>query len=106
MLGRYRVAAFPFVEGIGRAPAYWREGDTIDTYWEAHMDLLGPQADFQLSQPEGHWARRQRKDQPSPWSFLARSRLGQEGRGDEYPYPQGCLFPGVRPRRHCYVIAS
>jgi glucose-1-phosphate adenylyltransferase len=53
MLGRYRVTAFPFVEGIGSAPAYWREGGTIDTSWEAHRDLLGPQADFQLSQSQG-----------------------------------------------------
>jgi ADP-glucose pyrophosphorylase len=52
MLGRYRVAAFPFVEGIGSAPAYWREGGTIDAYWEAHIDLLDPQADFQLSQSQ------------------------------------------------------
>jgi ADP-glucose pyrophosphorylase len=48
MLGRYR-AAFPFVEGIAKALAYWRAGGTIDTSWEAHIDLLGPQADFQLS---------------------------------------------------------
>ena len=48
----YRVAAFPFVEGIGNAPAYWRDGGTIDAYWEAHIDLLDPQADFQLSQSQ------------------------------------------------------
>jgi len=48
----YRVAAFPFVEGIGSAPAYWRDGGTIDAYWEAHIDLLDPQADFQLSQSQ------------------------------------------------------
>jgi glucose-1-phosphate adenylyltransferase len=54
MLGRYRVAAFPFVEGIGSALAYWREGGTIDAYWEAHIDLLDPQADFQLSQSQSH----------------------------------------------------
>src|SRR6266511_2557532 len=52
MLGRYRVAAFPFVEGIAKAPAYWRDVGTIDAYWEAHMDLLGPRARFQLSQPQ------------------------------------------------------
>jgi hypothetical protein len=43
-------APLPFVEGIGSAPAYWRDGGTIDAYWEAHIDLLDPQADFQLSQ--------------------------------------------------------
>jgi glucose-1-phosphate adenylyltransferase len=53
MLGRYRVAAFPFVEGIGEAPAYWRDEGTIDTYGETHIDLVSPRADFQLSQPRG-----------------------------------------------------
>jgi len=42
MLGRYRVAAFPFVEGIDQEPAYWRDVGTIDAYWEAHMNLVGP----------------------------------------------------------------
>jgi glucose-1-phosphate adenylyltransferase len=41
MLGRYRVVVFPFVEGIGKAPAYWRDVGTIDAYWEAHLDLVG-----------------------------------------------------------------
>ncbi len=52
IIGWYRVAAFPFVEGIGSAPAYWRDGGTIDAYWEAHIDLLDPPADFQLSQSQ------------------------------------------------------
>lgn len=52
IIGWYQVAAFPFVEGIGSAPAYWRDGGTIDAYWEAHIDLLDPQADFQLSQSQ------------------------------------------------------
>jgi glucose-1-phosphate adenylyltransferase len=52
IIGWYWVAAFPFVEGIGSAPAYWRDGGTIDAYWEAHIDLLDPQADFQWSQSQ------------------------------------------------------
>ena len=52
IIGWYRVAAFPFVEGIGSAPAYWREGGTIDACWEALINLLNPQADFQLSQSQ------------------------------------------------------
>jgi hypothetical protein len=52
MIGWYRVAAFPLIEGIGGAPAYWRDGSTIDSYWEAHIDLLDPQVDFQLSQSQ------------------------------------------------------
>ena len=34
MLERSRVAAFPFVEGIAKVPAYWRDVGSIDAYWE------------------------------------------------------------------------
>jgi ADP-glucose pyrophosphorylase len=51
MLGRYRVAALPCVAGIGKAPTYWRDGGTIDTYWQAHMDLISPRVRVQLSLP-------------------------------------------------------
>jgi glucose-1-phosphate adenylyltransferase len=52
IIGWYWVAAFPFVEGIGSATAYWRDEGTIDAYWEAYIDLVDPQADFQLSQSQ------------------------------------------------------
>jgi glucose-1-phosphate adenylyltransferase len=52
MIGRDRVAAFPFVEGIGSAPVYWRDGGTIDSYWEAQTDLMDPHAGFQLAQSQ------------------------------------------------------
>jgi glucose-1-phosphate adenylyltransferase len=52
LLGRYRVVAFPFVEGIHGEPAYWRDVGTIDAYWQAHMDLVGPQPSFHLDQPQ------------------------------------------------------
>jgi glucose-1-phosphate adenylyltransferase len=52
LLGRYRVVAFPFIEGIDGEPAYWRDVGTIDAYWQAHMDLVGPQPPFRLHQPQ------------------------------------------------------
>ncbi len=33
--------------------AYWRDVGTIDSYWEAHMDLLQPEAPFSLY--NAHW---------------------------------------------------
>jgi glucose-1-phosphate adenylyltransferase len=52
MLGRRRVVAFPFAEGFDKQPAYWRDVGTIDAYWQAHMDLLGPQPRFCLDEPQ------------------------------------------------------
>jgi glucose-1-phosphate adenylyltransferase len=51
LLGRYRVVAFPFVVGANNEPAYWRDVGTIDAYWQAHMDLVGPRPSFHLDHP-------------------------------------------------------
>ncbi|MEJ1960764.1 MAG: glucose-1-phosphate adenylyltransferase [Gammaproteobacteria bacterium] len=36
-----RVTAHPFQDENG-APGYWRDVGTLDSYWSAHMELLGP----------------------------------------------------------------
>jgi glucose-1-phosphate adenylyltransferase len=51
LLGRYRLVAFPFTQGVAKEPAYWRDVGTVDAYWQAHMDLLGPQPQFCLDPP-------------------------------------------------------
>jgi ADP-glucose pyrophosphorylase len=88
MLGRYRVAAFPFVEGIGKAPVYWRDGGTNDTSWETHMALVSPRRTSSCLSPKGDYTRRQRKGQPPPSSApcsaglcpsARRLRLGEPG---------------------------
>lgn len=46
------VFAFPFV-GAGSNPnSYWRDIGTIGSYWEAHMDLVGPMPELDLYDPE------------------------------------------------------
>ena len=94
MLGGYRVAAFPFVEGIAKVPAYWRDVGTIDAYWEAHMDLLGPHARFQLSPPQ--WPLRATPAQGSPITFGSPGDLGagQVGGVTNSIIAQGCQLQG------------
>lgn len=43
--GGERVFAYPFA-------GYWRDVGTIDSLWEANMDLLRPNPEFDLSDPE------------------------------------------------------
>lgn len=35
------VAAYAFRDRVSGAPGYWRDVGTLDSYWQAHMDLLG-----------------------------------------------------------------
>jgi glucose-1-phosphate adenylyltransferase len=48
MVGRRRVYAFPFEAGNRNAGVYWRDVGTLDSYWEAHMDLVGVVPRFDL----------------------------------------------------------
>jgi glucose-1-phosphate adenylyltransferase len=41
------VVAHPFVDADGR-PAYWRDVGTLEAYWHAHMELLGPEPPVDL----------------------------------------------------------
>jgi glucose-1-phosphate adenylyltransferase len=73
LLGRYRVVAFPFIEGAKSEPAYWRDVGTIDAYWQAHMDLVGPQPSFHLDHPQ--WPLYTAPVQPPPTSIPTPSDL-------------------------------
>jgi glucose-1-phosphate adenylyltransferase len=45
-----RVGAHPFLDSAGR-PGYWRDVGTIDSYWQAHMELLTSEPPMDLYDP-------------------------------------------------------
>jgi glucose-1-phosphate adenylyltransferase len=47
MVRRYRVLAYPFRSETG-SQGYWRDVGTIDSYWQANMDLLEDHAELDL----------------------------------------------------------
>jgi glucose-1-phosphate adenylyltransferase len=46
-----RVFAYVFRDPETKSPRYWRDVGTIDSFWEAHMDLLGDRPVFDLHDP-------------------------------------------------------
>jgi glucose-1-phosphate adenylyltransferase len=44
--------AWPFRSADGSRPAYWRDIGTVEAYWRAHMDLLGPSPRVRLDDPD------------------------------------------------------
>jgi glucose-1-phosphate adenylyltransferase len=96
MLGRYGVVAFPFVEGIDQEPSYWRDVGTIDAYWQAHMDLLGPRPRFHLDDPQ--WPLHTALGQAPPTIVLTPSepRRGAPGWVANSLVVQGCVLLGGR----------
>jgi glucose-1-phosphate adenylyltransferase len=99
MLGRYRVEAFPFIAGMGQAPTHWQDRGTIDTSGEAHMDLVHPQADIQLSHPLGL-----RYASPAPGPALLPRHSGALGTGRERTNP--LLPPSITPSRSMLPTAA
>lgn len=85
LLRRYRVVAFPFVEGAHSEPAYWRDVGTIDAYWQAHMDLVGPQPSFHLHHPQ--WPLYRTPGQQCPTVILTPSK--------RHPKTSGCVANSV-----------
>ncbi|WP_327085546.1 glucose-1-phosphate adenylyltransferase [Nonomuraea sp. NBC_01738] len=63
---------------------YWRDVGTLDAYYEAHMDLLGPDPAFTLH--NAHWPIRTFHDELAPVSF---------GRGLPCRTVDSLLSPGV-----------
>jgi glucose-1-phosphate adenylyltransferase len=63
MISQNRVLAYP-LPGLGDAAPYWRDIGTLDSYWEASMDLLRP-----IPQPDlfsGVWPVRTFREQRPP----------------------------------------
>ncbi|RJP17572.1 MAG: glucose-1-phosphate adenylyltransferase [Candidatus Abyssobacteria bacterium SURF_5] len=48
MLRSHRVMAYPFVDENKKKQSYWRDVGTIDSYWEANMDLVSVDPIFNL----------------------------------------------------------
>lgn len=52
IINDYKVYASPFRDPATRERAYWRDVGTLDSYWEANMELVAPQPAFNLYDPD------------------------------------------------------
>jgi len=53
MLGRRRIWAYEFEDENRRTPPYWRDIGTLDAFYEANMDLVSVDPQFNLY--DAHW---------------------------------------------------
>jgi glucose-1-phosphate adenylyltransferase len=67
MVGRDRVFLYPFRKGAAGHRPYWRDVGTLDSYFQASLDLLGPQPLFDPRNPE--WPIIHAPDQVGPACF-------------------------------------
>lgn len=94
-----RVFAFPFKDENRKSKAYWRDVGTIDSYFEANMDLT--RVDPMLNLYDQNWPIRTRSDIYPPPKFVFGSCDEEERVGmalDSVVCP-GCILSGGRAKR-------
>ncbi len=79
MIGRDRVFAFRF-------GSYWRDVGTIESYWQANMDLLDDEPEFDLYDPEATIRTKSAERPPV--------RLGPRSRVSQSLVSNGCVING------------
>lgn len=99
MLKRRRVFAYPFEDENQRFPPYWRDIGTLDAFFEANMDLVSVDPQFNLY--DSRWP--VRTYQPiSPPAKTVFADPGEEARRGEVLDSlvcSGCIVSGGRVRR-------
>ncbi len=65
---RLRVQAFPFRDPVNNKPAYWRDVGTIDSLWQANLELIGISPELNLY--DAHWPIWTYQEQLPPAKFI------------------------------------
>jgi glucose-1-phosphate adenylyltransferase len=87
---RRGVVAYDIVAQSSRAPHYWQDVGTLDSYFDAHMELLQPQPPFDLF--ESGWPIRTYAGQHPP--ALMRNHGEREARVVNSIVSPGCIVSG------------
>jgi glucose-1-phosphate adenylyltransferase len=96
MLRTHRVMAYPFVDENKKTSTYWRDVGTIDSFWEANMDLVAVDPLFNLYDP--NWPIRTYQEQYPPAKTVFAG--GNDGRRIglvlDSIISNGCIISGGR----------
>jgi len=95
ILGKYRLYAYNFIDENRKEALYWRDVGTVDAYFEANMDLVAVNPDFNLY--DSNWPLRTKVQQypPAKFVFADENRMGAAW--DSIVCP-GCIVSGGKVR--------
>lgn len=109
----HRVMAYDFVDENKKLSAYWRDVGTIDSFYEANMDLVGVDPIFNLY--DRGWPLRtyQPPDPPAKFVFADDQGDGRCGKAVDSIVSAGCIISGgglkrcvLSPRVHVHSWAQ
>jgi len=96
LLGRYKVNAFNFVDENRQEALYWRDVGTLDSYYEANLDIASISPVFNLY--DKSWPMRTRPTQYPPAKFVF-GEMGRTGMAVNSVVSPGCVISGSAVRQ-------
>ena len=97
LIGRRRVVAYDFVDENKKEMVYWRDVGTLESYFEANMDLVAVTPEFNLYDHE--WPLRTAMPPMPPAKFVFASEGRCMGMALDSIVSHGCIISGGRVTR-------
>ena len=99
MVKEDRVFAFPFRDKNKKTVKYWRDIGTLEAYWEANMDLVSVDPQFNLYDSEWPIRTYQGQFPPAKFVFADDYQGGRAGVALDSIVCGGCIISGGRIQR-------
>ncbi|WP_047497588.1 glucose-1-phosphate adenylyltransferase [Terriglobus sp. TAA 43] len=96
LLGRFKVSAYNFVDENRKEALYWRDVGTLDSYYEANLDIASVSPVFNLYDRD--WPMRTRPTQYPPAKFVF-GEMGRTGMAVNSVGSPGCVISGSAVRQ-------
>jgi glucose-1-phosphate adenylyltransferase len=96
MIQQGRVYAFKFHDKNKKAVKYWRDIGTLDAYWEANMDLVAVDPQFNLYDQDWPLRTYQGQFPPAKFVFAQDYEGGRMGVALDSIVCGGCIISGAR----------
>jgi glucose-1-phosphate adenylyltransferase len=96
-LDRRRVVAYDFIDINAKAARYWRDVGTLDSYYDANMDLIAVSPEFNLY--DTRWPIRMRAIQAPPAKFVFAVEGQRMGVASDSIVSPGVIVSGGRVNR-------
>jgi glucose-1-phosphate adenylyltransferase len=96
IIKKYRVFAYPFRKADTGVQAYWRDVGTVDSFWEANIELVGVTPELNLYDDEWPIWTYQAQLPPAKFIFDDKERRGM---AVDSMVSGGCIISGAYLRR-------
>ena len=95
LINKYRVFCYPFRDSLLEQSAYWRDVGTIDSFWQANLELIGVVPELNLY--DEHWPIWTYQEQLPPAKFVFDDD-DRRGMALDSMVSGGCLISGATVR--------